>query len=332
MAERGKRDACGRRLLPRRHHVRNDCGAIASSNRSLGAGNLRSVFRVAGRDQFASAWDSEAITNLLLSCLDENPDLRPQNAEEVCRTLKALSSGSHWRREGGAQRRGQGRLAESVEGATRTLTQYSQIWEPVVEAEDGSQRRRRPGARFLVPALAAAAALALILAKGRAFFGPAPATVSIVAVQPAPAKKPEPQAPVLAASPAELPAVRESPSTVVAAPGFPEDALKALRDGVSKKVVLNHGALDLPSPGDWFLFWSDRTMSKSAHLPAAFLAHMTDREQLKTIVRPEFAVDGSWLILTSGGTTVQERWFSGGCLLGSGGPRFVIPEPVRNDF
>ena len=77
---------------------------------------------------------------------------------------------------------------------------------------------------------------------------------------------------------------------MVAGPGFPEDALKALRDGVSKKVVLNHGALDLPSPGDWFLFWSDRTMSKSAHLPAAFLAHMTDREQLKTIVRPEFAV------------------------------------------
>ena len=36
----------------------------------------------------------EAITNLLLSCLDENPDLRPQNAEEVCRTLKALSSGN----------------------------------------------------------------------------------------------------------------------------------------------------------------------------------------------------------------------------------------------
>ena len=251
----------------------------------------------------------EAITNLLLSCLDENPDLRPQNAEEVCRTLKALSSGSHWRREGGAQPRGQGRLAEAVEGAARTLTQYSQIREPVVEAEDGSQRRRRPGARFLVPALAAAAALALILAKGRAFFGPAPATVSIVTVQPAPQRKPEPQAPVLAASPAQLPAVKESPWTVVAAPGFPEDALKALRDGVSKKVVLNHGALDLPSPGDWFLFWSDRTMSKSAHLPAAFLAHMTDREQLKTIVRPEFAVDGSWLILTSGGTLFRSDGF-----------------------
>ena len=183
----------------------------------------------------------------------------------------------------------------------------------VLEADDGSQRRRRPGARFLVPvlvpALAAAAALTLILAKGRAFFGPVPATASIVAVQPAPEKKPEPQTPVLAASPAQLPAVKESPSTVVAAPGFPEDALKALRDGVSKKVVLNHGALDLPSPGDWFLFWSDRTMSRSAHLPAAFLAHMTDREQLKTIVRPEFAVDGSWLILTSGATLFRSDGF-----------------------
>ena len=89
----------------------------------------------------------------------------------------------------------------SCRGAARTRTQYAQIREPVVGAEDGSQRRRRPGARFLVPALAAAAALALILAKGRAFFGPAPAIASIVAAQPAPTKKPQPQAPVLAASP-----------------------------------------------------------------------------------------------------------------------------------
>ena len=87
--------------------------------------------------------------------------------------------------------------------------------------------------------------------------------------------------------------------TVVAAPGFPADVLKALREGLSRKAVLTHAGLDLPSDGDWFLFWSDRTLSRSPHLPAAFVAHMSDGEQLKTIVRPEVAVDGSWLILTS---------------------------------
>ena len=96
---------------------------------------------------------------------------------------------------------------------------------------------------------------------------------------------------------------------MVAAPGFPEGALKALSERLSKKAVLKHGALDLPSAGEWFLFWSDRTMSKSAHLPAAFLAHMTDREQLKTIVRPEFAVDGSWLILTLGARLFRSESF-----------------------
>jgi hypothetical protein len=175
--------------------------------------------------------------------------------------------------------------------------------------EDGGQRRRRAGARFVVPALAAATALAIILVKGRALFGPAPATASIVAVQSVREKKPEPRAPALMASSAEVPTVKASPLTVVAAPDFPGDTLKALGEGVSKNIVLNHGSLDLPSSGDWFLFWSDRTMSKSAHLPAAFVAHMSDREQLKTIVRPEFAVDGSWLILTSEGTLFRSDSF-----------------------
>jgi tRNA A-37 threonylcarbamoyl transferase component Bud32 len=251
----------------------------------------------------------EAITNLVVSCLDENPDLRPQNAEEVCRSLESLFSGSHPRLESGAQYRGQGRLAEPVRGSSRTVTRYSQALGPLVKAEDASQRRRRSGVRFAVPALGVAAALVIIVVKGRALPGPPPATASIVAVQPGPEKKPEPKAPVPTAASAERPSAKESPPTLVAAPGFPEDALKALSDGLSKKVVLNHGALDLPSPGEWFLFWSDRTMSKSAHLPAAFVAHMSDREQLETIVRPEFAVDGSWLILTSEATLFRSDSF-----------------------
>jgi serine/threonine protein kinase len=251
----------------------------------------------------------DALTNLLLSCLEEDPDLRPKDAEELCRTLQSLPSESRSRRRGEANHRGRGRLAQSVETASRTVTQYSQVLAPVVSAEDGRQRQRRSGARFVVPVLVAAAALAIVVAGRRAFFGPAPATASIAAVQPAREMKPEPPRPALPASPALLETARESPLTVVAAPGFPEDALKALREGVSRKVVLNHGALDLPSPGDWFLFWSDHTMSRSAHLPAAFVAHMTDKDQLKTIVRPEFAVDGSWLILTSDGTLFRSDGF-----------------------
>jgi serine/threonine protein kinase len=243
----------------------------------------------------------EAITNLLLACLDENPDLRPQNAEEVCRRLQALSTGNQLRREGGAQYRGQGRLADSLETSSRTVTQYSRALESSAKVEDGRQGRLRSRARLAVPALAAAVVLGLILVKGRAVSGPTPATASVVARGPTPATAsvvaihaPEPMAPA-----AEVSSVKEAALTVVAAPGFPEGALKALNEGLSKKAVLTHGALDLPSDGEWFLFWSDRTMSKSAHLPAAFVAHMSDREQLKTIVRPEFAVDGSWLILTS---------------------------------
>jgi len=253
---------------------------------------------------------SEAITNLLVSCLDENPDLRPQNAEEVCRRLQSFSSGSHLRREGGAQYRGQGRLADSLEtSSSRTVTQYSHTLESSVKAADGSQRRLRSGARFAVPALTAAVVLALIFVKGRAFSGPTPATASAVGIQPAREKKPEPKAPEPTASSAEVSPAKESPLIVVAAPGFPEDALKALNDGLSKKAVLTHGVLDLPSDGEWFLFWSDRTMSKSAHLPTAFMAHMSDRQQLKTIVRPEFAVDGSWLILTSEATLFRSESF-----------------------
>jgi tRNA A-37 threonylcarbamoyl transferase component Bud32 len=254
----------------------------------------------------------EAITNLLLSCLDENPDLRPQNAEEVCRRLQSLSTGNHLRRESGAHHRGQGRLADSLETPSRTVTQYSRALESPAKVEkkleEAGQGRLRSRARLAVPALAAAVVLGLIFIKGRALSGPAPATASVVAVHaPAPVAPaaeassvkvaihaPEPMAPAAAVS-----SVKEAALTVVAAPGFPAGALKALNEGLSKKAVLTHGALDLPSDGEWFLFWSDRTMSKSAHLPAAFVAHMSDREQLKTIVRPEFAVDGSWLILTS---------------------------------
>jgi tRNA A-37 threonylcarbamoyl transferase component Bud32 len=243
----------------------------------------------------------EAITNLLLSCLDENPDLRPQNAEEVCRRLQSLSTGHHLRRETGAQYRGQGRLADSLETPSRTVTQYSRALESSARVEEAGQGRLRSRARLAVPALAAAVVLGLIFVRGRAVSGPTPATASLVARGPTPATAslvaihaPEPMAPAAAAS-----SVKESALTVVAAPGFPEGALKALNEGLSKKAVLTHGALDLPSDGEWFLFWSDRTMSKSAHLPAAFVAHMSDREQLKTIVRPEIAVDGSWLILTS---------------------------------
>ncbi len=247
----------------------------------------------------------EALTNLLLSCLDENPDLRPQHAEEVCRRLQALSTGDHLRREGGARYRGQGRLADSLETSSRTVTQYARAPESSAKVEDASEEARqgplRSRARLAVPALAAAVALGLILVKGRSGSGPTPATASVVARGPTPATAsvvavhaPEPMAPAAAAS-----SVKESALTVVAAPGFPGGALKALNEGLSKKAVLTHGALDLPSDGEWFLFWSDRTLSKSAHLPAAFVAHMSDREQLKTIVRPELAVDGSWLILTS---------------------------------
>jgi serine/threonine-protein kinase len=243
----------------------------------------------------------EAITNLLLSCLDENPDLRPQNAEEVCRRLQSLSTGNHLRREGGAQYRGQGRLADSLEASSRTVTQYARALESSAKVEDARQQRLPSRARLAVPALAAAVVLGLIFVKGRAVSGPTPATASVVARGPTPATAsmvaihaPAPMAPA-----AEVPSVKESALTVVAAPGFPEGALKALNEGLSKKAVLTHGALDLPADGEWFLFWSDRTMSKSAHLPAAFVAHMSDREQLKTIVRPELAVDGSWLILTS---------------------------------
>ena len=105
----------------------------------------------------------EAITNLLVSCLDENPDLRPQNAEEVCRRLQSLSTGHHLRREGGAQYRGQGRLADSLETSSRTVTQYSRALESSAKVEDaqsetaaiactlGSPRSgggRRAGTRF----------------------------------------------------------------------------------------------------------------------------------------------------------------------------------------
>ena len=255
----------------------------------------------------------EALTNLLLSCLDENPDLRPQNADEVCRRLQALSTGNQLRREGGAQHRGQGRLADSLETPSRTVTQYSRALESSAKVEEASPGPPRWRARLAVPALAAAVVLGLIFVRGRALSRPAPATASVVARGPTPATTPavasaptpatgsvvaihapEPTAPA-----AEVSSVKESALTVVAAPGFPEGALKALNEGLSKKAVLTHGALDLPSDGEWFLFWSDCTMSKSAHLPAAFVAHMSDREQLKTIVRPELAVDGSWLILTS---------------------------------
>ena len=235
----------------------------------------------------------EAITNLLVSCLDENPDLRPQNAEEVCRRLQSLSTGDHLRR--GAQYRGQGRLADSLETSSRTVTQYARALESSAKVGDARQKRLGSRARLAVPALAAAVVLGLIFVKGRAVSGPAPATAPVVAIH---APAPRLLAPVRAPA-AEVSSVKESALTVVAAPGFPEGALKALNEGLSKKAVLTHGALDLPSDGEWFLFWSDRTMSKSAHLPAAFVAHMNDREQLKTIVRPEFAVDGSWLILTS---------------------------------
>jgi serine/threonine protein kinase len=251
----------------------------------------------------------EAITNLLVSCLDENPDLRPQNAEELCQRLQLLSAGSHLRRESGAQYRGQGRLAESIEAGSRTVTQYSKILQPSAKVEDTGLRRLRSGARFAVPAVAAVAVLAVVFVRGRALSGPTPATASVVAVQPVQKKTPEPKAPAPTESAADPPSVKESPMTVVAAPGFPKDALKALSEGLSRRVVLNHGVLDLPSDGDWFLFWSDRTMSRSAHLPTAFVAHMSDREQLKTIVRPEFAVDGSWLILTSAASLFRSGSF-----------------------
>ncbi len=250
----------------------------------------------------------EPITNLLVSCLDENPDLRPQNAEELCRKLEALSSG-HLNRKGGAPYRGQGRLAESLDAASRTLTQYSRSLEPSAEVEETARERLPRGARFAIPALAALAVLLLLLVKGRAHLGPAPATASVVSVQPTRQTRSEPRAPARAAPAGELPSVKEPSLTVVAGPGFPEDALRALREGLSRKAVLKHGGLDLPSDGDWFLFWSDHTMSKSAHLPAAFVAHMSDREQLKTIVRPEFAVDGSWLILTSEATLFRSDSF-----------------------
>jgi hypothetical protein len=200
-------------------------------------------------------------------------------------------------------------LAESLEGSSRTVTQYSKILEPSAKLEDAGQRRLRSGARFAVPALAAAAVLGIVVVKGRALSGPPPATASVVPVQPTREKKPEPKAPPPTASSADPPSVKEPPPTVVAAPGFPGDALKALGEGLSRKAALNHGVLDLPADGDWFLFWSDRTMSRSAHLPAAFVAHVSDGEQLRTIVRPEFAVDGSWLILTSGATLFRSSSF-----------------------
>jgi hypothetical protein len=137
----------------------------------------------------------------------------------------------------------------------------------------------------------------------------------------------------------EVSSVKESPLTVVAAPGFPAGALKALNEGLSKKAVLTHGALDLPSDGEWFLFWSDRTMSKSAHLPAAFVAHMSDREQLKTIVRPELAVDGSWLILTSDARLFRsesfpEDVFSARAAAGSSSLKLfeIVPDDADGDL
>ncbi|HLK89156.1 MAG TPA: serine/threonine-protein kinase [Polyangia bacterium] len=252
----------------------------------------------------------EPITNLLVSCLDENPDLRPQNAEELLRRLQPLASGHFERKKRGAQPRGQGRLAEALDAPSRTWTQYSQVLEPseevVVHARQGWPRT---GARFAVLLLAAAAVLVLIVVKARAPVGATPAAASVVAIQPARQTKPEPRPPAPAAPPAALTSVKEFPLRLVAAPGFPPDALEALRQGLAKKAVLTHGGLDLPSDGDWFLFWSDRTLSRSAHLPPAFVAHMSDREQLKTIVRPEFAVDGSWLILTSEATLFRSDSF-----------------------
>ena len=192
----------------------NDCGAIASSIRTLGAGNLRSVLRAAGRDQLLRRGTPEAITNLLVSCLDENPDLRPQNAEEVCQTLKALSSGSPWRREGGAQHRGQGRLAESAEGAARTLTQYSQVSEASGrggsgrggrwESEAATTRRTLPGpgsgGRGRAGAHSCQRPGVLWSGACDSFHRGCSARAE---------KKPEPQAAVLAASPAQLPAVKD---------------------------------------------------------------------------------------------------------------------------
>ena len=283
----------------------------------------------------------EALTNLLLSCLDENPDLRPQNAEEVCRRLQSLSTGHQLRRESGAPHRGQGRLADSLETPSRTVTQYARALESSAKVEEATQGRLRSRARLAVPALAAAVVLGLVFVRGRAASGPTPATASLVARGPTPAtaslvaiRPPGPMAPAT-----EVSSVKESPLTVVAAPGFPAGALKALNEGLSKKAVLTHGALDLPSDGEWFLFWSDRTMSKSAHLPAAFVAHMSDREQLKTIVRPELAVDGSWLILTSDARLFRsesfpEDVFSARAAAGSSSLKLfeIVPDDADGDL
>jgi serine/threonine-protein kinase len=283
----------------------------------------------------------EALTNLLLSCLDENPDLRPQNAEEVCRKLQSLSTGHQLRRESGAPHRGQGRLADSLETPSRTVTQYARALESSAKVEEATQGRLRSRARLAVPALAAAVVLGLVFVRGRAASGPTPATASLVARGPTPAtaslvaiRPPGPMAPAT-----EVSSVKESPLTVVAAPGFPAGALKALNEGLSKKAVLTHGALDLPSDGEWFLFWSDRTMSKSAHLPAAFVAHMSDREQLKTIVRPELAVDGSWLILTSDARLFRsesfpEDVFSARAAAGSSSLKLfeIVPDDADGDL
>jgi hypothetical protein len=283
----------------------------------------------------------EALTNLLLSCLDENPDLRPQNAEEVCRKLQSLSTGHQLRRESGAPHRGQGRLADSLETPSRTVTQYARALESSAKVEEATHGRLRSRARLAVPALAAAVVLGLVFVRGRAASGPTPATASLVARGPTPAtaslvaiRPPGPMAPAT-----EVSSVKESPLTVVAAPGFPAGALKALNEGLSKKAVLTHGALDLPSDGEWFLFWSDRTMSKSAHLPAAFVAHMSDREQLKTIVRPELAVDGSWLILTSDARLFRsesfpEDVFSARAAAGSSSLKLfeIVPDDADGDL
>jgi hypothetical protein len=75
----------------------------------------------------------------------------------------------------------------------------------------------------------------------------------------------------------------------------------ALKNGLHRGLALRHAALDLPSEGDWFLYWSDGTISRSQHLPTAFLRHLDAKDSASTIVRPSVALDGSWLILTSGG-------------------------------
>lgn len=82
---------------------------------------------------------------------------------------------------------------------------------------------------------------------------------------------------------------------------FPADLRDALKNGLSRGLALRHATLDLPSDGDWFLFWSDGTLSGSPRLPAAFLRHFEARDSSSTIVRPSIALDGSWLILTSNG-------------------------------